>query len=73
MKKRGYRKFKTLSITRIVKIGSGTYRRWFGWCEKCKKMRMHVEPLYMSILNSTCSKGHYSDGGKKPEKLCKFL
>ena len=62
MKKPGYQKVS------VIKISYGVYLQWRGWCIKCKKLRIHTEPMYMSCSHPTCSKGHYSDGGFKPKK-----
>lgn len=61
-KKPGYQKGE------VVRIGYGLYFVWKGWCKQCQKMRIHTQPVGITYYNSTCSKGHYSDGGKKPKK-----
>ena len=62
MKKPGYQK------VNVVKRGVATYLKWIGWCSECDKMRTHTEPMYVSMMSATCSKGHYSSGGPSPKK-----
>lgn len=78
MKKPGYqnkniRQELEAGVKHFIKIGYGNYYTWIGYCEDCKKLRVHTEATGISYRNATCSQGHYSEGKVPAKELLKNL